>query len=71
VTGRPVIVTMRDVRATKGCARGARAFAQRHGLDWTDFLENGVDATVLEATGDHMALQLAAHARKRAEAGRG
>jgi hypothetical protein len=67
----PVIVTMRDVRAIHGCSRGARYFCQTHGIDWTSFLENGIDAEVLEATGDHMALQLTAYARARAEAGDG
>lgn len=65
-----VIVKMSDVRAIHGCARGARYFCQTHGIDWTDFLENGVDAEVLEETGDHMALQLTAYARKRVEAER-
>lgn len=67
----PVIVTMRDVRAIRGCARGARAFCQTHGINWTSFLENGVDAEVLDATGDHEALRLTAHARQRVEAERG
>jgi hypothetical protein len=67
----PVIVTMRDIRGILGCSRGARYFCQQHGIDWTDFLENGVAAEVLEATGDAMALRLTAFARQRAEAERG
>lgn len=66
-----VIVTMRDVRGILGCARGAREFCQRHEINWTSFLERGVDADILEATGDHMALRLVAFARQRVEAERG
>lgn len=66
-----VTVTMRDVRGVKGCAKGARAFCERHGIDWTAFLENGVDSGILDATGDHMALQLTAFARARVEAENG
>lgn len=68
MSGDSVIVTMRDVRGIKGCARGARLFCQTHGIDWTGFLENGVPAEVLDATGDHMALRLTAFARAREEA---
>lgn len=67
----PVIVTMRDIRAILGCSGGARYFCRQHDIDWTSFLENGIDAEVLEATGDAMALRLTAFARERAEAERG
>ncbi len=58
-----MIVTMRDVRACKMCARGARAFFNRHGLDWSDFIRNGIDSSVLEATGDAMALRVVGYVR--------
>jgi hypothetical protein len=67
----PVIVRMSDVRAIKGCSRGARYFCETHGIDWTDFLANGVPAERLEETGDAMALRLTRYARQRAEAERG
>lgn len=53
------------------CARGARAWCARHGLDWAAFVRDGLAASVLEATGDAMALALVAHARARAEMHRG
>lgn len=55
------------------CARGGRAWFARHGLDWGDFVRNGIDSNVLEGTGDHLALAVVAHARASAteEAGRG
>lgn len=52
------IVTMRDVRAAEGCSKGARRFAARHNLDWQDFLNNGILASRLIATGDAMALNI-------------
>ncbi len=55
---------------TRYCAPGARAFFARHGLNWSDFLRNGVDAEALAATGDAMALKAVQHAREEAERGR-
>lgn len=53
-----IIVTMKDVRAAKGCSKGARMFCETHGINWSLFLKEGVRASVLEATGDAMALNL-------------
>lgn len=47
---------MNDVRACGMCSSGARAFFERHGLDWGDFLENGIEVEAVAATGDAMAL---------------
>lgn len=65
MTDDELIITMNDIRAAKMCARGTRAFFQRHGLDWTDFLKNGIPAEKLAATGDPMALQVVEVARER------
>ncbi|MEG1971204.1 MAG: hypothetical protein RR101_13925 [Burkholderiaceae bacterium] len=46
------------------CSRGARAWADAHGLSWADFVRNGIAASVLTATGDAMALRLVEHARQ-------
>lgn len=65
------IVTMQDARAVRTptgrgyCSRGIRAFFARHGLDFQDFLRNGIAAEKLEATGDHMALKAVEVARGR------
>lgn len=56
---------MQDVREVKLCAGGARAFAKRHGLDWSKFLTEGIPAEVLEATGDDFARRAIENARKR------
>lgn len=62
-TGERVIVRMGDIRAAKMCSRGTRAFFERHGLDWSKFLKEGIDAAELEQTSDAMALQVVKVAR--------
>lgn len=56
--------TMKHIRQCRMCSRGARAFFERHGLDWNDFLKRGVLVEALEATGDAMAKQVAQAARE-------
>lgn len=70
-------VTLAHVRSVPGfgprpgfCSRGTRAWFARHGLSWSAFVREGVDAAVLEATGDAFALAVVAHARAQ-EAARG
>lgn len=40
------------------CNRGGRPWFARHGLDWGDFVRNGIDEEALLATGDGMAINL-------------
>lgn len=49
------------------CARGSRAFFKRHGLEWSDFVRNGIPATDFERIGDAMALRAVDHAREENE----
>lgn len=60
-----VMVTMQHVRGAKMCSRGARAFFERHGLDWERFLREGLPVEQVEATGDAMAFAVAEVARGR------
>lgn len=62
-----VMVTMKHIRQCKMCSRGARAFFDRYGLDWSEFLRSGLPAEDLEQTGDAMAIQVAAAARAEQE----
>ena len=62
-----VRVTMRHIRQCKMCSRGARAFFERHGLDWSEFLRSGIPVDELEQTGDAMALQVSFVARAEQE----
>lgn len=47
------------------CANGARRWFARMGLDWAAFVRDGIDAEVLLATGDAMALKIVEHVRRR------
>lgn len=59
-----VIVRPDDLHAIGYCNRGARAWAMRYGLDWAQFVINGLPVEVIEATGDAMGLRLAQHVRE-------
>lgn len=69
----PLIVTLADLRALTWCTRGARAFAERHALDWGVFVREGLPAQVLIDTDDALARALVerAQARRDAELARG
>lgn len=58
-----MIVTLKDLRRAKMCGKGARAFFSRHGLDWSDFVKQGIEAEKLENTKDAMAQRLVEVAR--------
>ena len=69
-------VTVAHLRSVPGysprpgfCLVQSRTWFKRHGLDWRGFVRNGIDASVLEATGDALALALVAHARREADHG--
>lgn len=71
-----MIVTLDHVRRTPGfgvrdgfCAQGGREWFAFYGLDWGAFVRDGIEAEVLEATGDALGMRVAAFAR--AEAARG
>lgn len=51
-------IRMMHVRQASMCSGGARRFFARHNLDWQKFLEEGLDAEIIEATGDLMALEV-------------
>lgn len=59
------IIRMPDIRAAFMCSKGSREFFRLHGLDWQDFLRNGIPASTLLATGDVMAQRLVEVARGR------
>lgn len=66
-----LIVTTRHLFTVQGfnpragfCRGGARRWFDSHGLDWSDFVRNGIAAETLEATGDGFALAVVAWAHK-------
>jgi hypothetical protein len=56
-------VYMRHLRAAKICARGARTWFPKQGFPYQDFLDNGISAELLTATGDPFALRAVEQAR--------
>lgn len=46
-------VTMRDLRAAGFCSKGGRELASRLGLDWNEFITNGLPPEILEEHKDH------------------
>ena len=45
-------VTIQDLRTARYCLAGVRPWFRRHGFDWQDFLDHGIDADRLRATND-------------------
>lgn len=60
----PVILAQ-DIRATRGCMRGAREHAANIGLDWNLILGGGYKASDFRATGDALAIRVAEIAEER------
>ena len=49
-----MIITMRDIRAAGMCSKGARKWFNRNGLEWSEFLKDGIDSDEILKTGDAM-----------------
>lgn len=60
-----MIITHRDLQAIRYCNNGAREFFQRHDLDWSQFVTEGLPEEVFLNTGDHMAIRLVELTRER------
>lgn len=54
---------MRHVRQAGLCSRGARAWCERNGVDWSAFLSDGIPAEVLLATDDPIVARVVEAAR--------
>lgn len=60
-----MIITLQHLRSTNTwtdkqgyCATSSRAFFKRYGLDWADFVANGIEEEKLLATGNALAINL-------------
>ena len=58
-------VTIQDIRAARYCLPGVRPWFRRHGLDWQAFLDAGLPAETLRATGDALVEPVIAEAKAR------
>lgn len=59
-----MIIRISDGRAIGYCAAGQRHWFKKHGLDFKDFLRNGIDAEIVREIGDKVGLDLIAHMEK-------
>ncbi len=59
-------VTIQDLRAARYCLAGVRPWFRRHGLDWQAFLDRGIEAETLRATGDALVEPVILQAEARA-----
>ena len=57
---------MRHVRAAGLCSKGSREWCAHYGVDWTDFLANGIPAATLIATRDPIVARIVDVARAEA-----
>lgn len=58
-----IIVYMKHIRQSGMCSGGAREFFIMHKLDWTSFLNNGIQVEDIELINDAMANKVAKIAR--------
>jgi len=72
-----LIITVQDLYTVpdfKGgigyCGPGARRWFAQYGFNWSDFVQHGLPASVLAATGDALALKVVAHAEQLQQAAR-
>lgn len=57
-------ITITDVRRAGHCVTGARAWFERHGLDFRDFIKSGIAEETFLASGDALAVAVVEHKRK-------
>lgn len=59
-----ILITVNDLRALRDlkgkgyCIRGAKEWAARHNIDFSQFVREGIRSSVLLATGDQLAEDL-------------
>lgn len=58
-------ITIDDVRKTGHCVAGARDWFGRHGLDFRDFIRNGIEEQKFLASGDTIAAEVVKATRVR------
>ncbi len=63
-----MIVKITDIRATGHCTLGIRRWFNSRGLDFHDFMRNGIESETLLATGDGLAKRVVTAIEDRKEA---
>ncbi len=59
-----IVIRSNDMRRLNYCSRGVRQFFERSGLDYADFLRNGIPSDQLAATNNAMILKVIEAARE-------
>lgn len=59
-----MIIRIEDCRSKKLCSAGLRRFAAKHGLDFQEFVRNGIDSDLLPKD-DSMVQEMIEQARLR------
>ena len=62
-------VTKEDLRPLGYCHNAARKWFADRGLDWADFIENGIEIEELERVGDHLSARVIERVKKGADRG--
>lgn len=60
-----MIIKFEDIMASGHCARGTRRWFNQYGLDFKDFMKNGIEEEKFLATGDGLAIQVVEATKKR------
>lgn len=60
-------ITINDVRKAGHCVSGVRTWFARHGLDFKDFIKNGISAKRFIEAGDYLAQRIVERKRAREE----
>lgn len=58
-------IRIEDVRAAGFCVRGAKAWFDRHGLNFKEFKDHGAEPETLLATEDALAVRVVERVRSR------
>ncbi len=66
ITSEDTRVAIQDIRAARYCLPGVRPWFRRHGLNWQAFLDSGIPAKTLRATGDALVEPVIRMAEERA-----
>lgn len=57
-------VTMQHAKILTYCSKGMKIWAEEHGLNYINFIKNGLDESVFLEIGDTLALRVVDLARK-------
>ena len=63
----PVMARLEHARALGYCARGMRRWFEGRRHSWSEFIEEGVPAAWLRASGDALAIRVAEQAEQQAQ----